>query len=128
MGFKKVFPVKQAHSHQFTDTLVDDEGVAITLANISTMTLTLWNGDETPGAAAIINLRTAQDVKNANNATMHATSGLFTWDMQPLDNPLRDATAEEELHPFYLAVTHTQAGGFFYATYAARVQRRGLPT
>jgi hypothetical protein len=72
----------------YTATLKDADGTVIPLANISSMTLTLYdvNSDD------IINSREDQDVLNDNDVTIHATSGLLTWEMQADDNPIISTT------------------------------------
>lgn len=35
---------------------------------------------------------------NANNVTVHATSGLVTWSMQAADNVVNDQTLNKESH------------------------------
>ena len=73
--------VTEGNSVIYTATLKDAAGVVLTLASIDTITLTLY--DVT--TAGIINSRTAQDVKNTNQVTIHATSGLLTWAALPAD-------------------------------------------
>lgn len=67
-------------------TLVDvtNDNAPITLASIDTITLTFY--DQRTGG--IINTRNAQNIKNANNVTIHATSGLLTWTLQVADTTL----------------------------------------
>jgi len=65
-------------------TLQDEDGTAIPLADIDSMTLTLK--DVRTGQA--INSRSAQDVLNTNGVTIHATSGLLTWQMEEEDTPI----------------------------------------
>jgi len=62
----------------YTATLEDSDETAIPLANISAITLTLYNVADD----SIINSREDQDVKNTNQVTIHSTSGLLTWAMQ----------------------------------------------
>jgi hypothetical protein len=57
------------------------DGTAVPLADISTAVLTVEDS-----TGAVINGRAAQNVKNANNVTIHATSGLVTWAMQVADS------------------------------------------
>ena len=66
-------------------------------ADLSSLTLTLYNEAD----ASIINGRSELNVKDANNVTVHATSGLLTWTMQPDDNVIVDTTlghGKTELH------------------------------
>ena len=78
------FSVKERTGAVYTATLKDSDDVAIPLANLTTIVLTLYNVDDD----SIINSRDVQDVKNANNVTIHATSGLLTWAMQADDNAI----------------------------------------
>jgi len=89
-----VYSVTERTSAQYTATLKDSAGVALALTSIVTAVLTLKDVE----AASVINSRTAQDVKNANNVTIHATSGLLTWNIQPADNVIVTTGTEIELH------------------------------
>lgn len=88
------FTVNEHASCRYTATLEDALGVAIPLATIVTAVLTLTD----VSTGAVINSRSDQDIKNANNVTIHATSGLLTWSLQPADNAIATAGAEYELH------------------------------
>lgn len=82
-------------------TLKDNAGTVVPLADIDTATLTLVDWDtHVPGESpnAVINDRDAQDVKNANQVTIHATSGLVTWAMEPDDNIIVTARRQIERH------------------------------
>lgn len=74
-------PTPEASNAQYTAYLKDETGVAVELADISALTLTLRD----KLTRTIINSRTAQNVLNTNNVTVHATSGLVTWSIQALD-------------------------------------------
>lgn len=76
--------VNESATALLTFTLVDDSTPAlpIPVAALTTLTLTLYN----PSSGTAINSRSAQNVLNANNVTVHATSGLVTWQMQVADN------------------------------------------
>ena len=68
--------INEGTSFKYVTTLLDDDEVtALALASIDSITLTLY--DVVSGS--IINSRTAQDVLNTNQVTIHATSGLLTW-------------------------------------------------
>jgi len=90
----------------YTTTLEDETGAPIPLALISTLELWLYNVK----TAAIINSRgvmggAGQDVKNNNNVTIHATSGLLTWQLQTLDNVIvQDFRTTEEHRAVFRAV------------------------
>ena len=62
-----------------TTYIVDELGVSIPLASITTLTLTLY--DEATNS--IINSRNAQNVLNANGVTV--TNGKVDWAVSPLD-------------------------------------------
>ena len=81
---------------QYTATLKDEAGVVIPSADLTTLTLTLY--DEATGA--IINSRDNQNVLNATGVSIDA-SGLLTWTMDPDDNAIVDtslAPGRTELH------------------------------
>ena len=82
------YEVQEDSSATWTGYIRDAAGVAIASADIVALTITLY--DKLTGAA--INSRTAQDILNANNVTVHATSGLITWEIQPLDNVIVGTT------------------------------------
>ncbi len=88
------FYVNEGKSHQYTATLQDAAEVAIPSADLTTLTLTLYDVD----TGDIINSRNAQDVLNTNNVTVHATSGLLTWILQPLDNVIVTSASHVEGH------------------------------
>lgn len=90
-------------SAQYTATLQDALGVAIPLAVIVSAVLTL----EDVATSTIINSRNAQNVLNANNVTIHATSGLLTWSIQPEDNPIVTSSEEYELHRAVFSVVYS---------------------
>ncbi len=76
--------LKEKTGAVYTATLKDADETVIALANLTTITLTFYD----VATGDTINSRTDQDVKNANNVTIHATSGLLTWAMQANDNPI----------------------------------------
>lgn len=92
----KVFSVKEGTTTKYTAYLKDYDGTVIPLASLETLTLTLYSISAT--TRDIINSRSAQDVLNANNVTVHATSGLLTWEMQPADNVIKDSNLTIERH------------------------------
>jgi hypothetical protein len=85
MATREEYEINEDSYAPYTTTLTSDGSTPITLAAISTIEMTLVNVADTTLATSIINSRQKQNVKNANNCTMHATSGLFTWDIQPDD-------------------------------------------
>jgi hypothetical protein len=81
----RIYP-QEAAPFTYNFTLVAPDDTPIPAAQLSTLTLTLYTVDD----GSIINSRDGQDVKDANNGTLHATSGLFTWQAQSADNPIVD--------------------------------------
>ena len=77
---------------KFTGTLKDADGVVIPLSAISAMTLTLT--DAATGTA----IRSSQNVLNANNVTVHSTSGAVAWSIQASDTALVTSDADSEEH------------------------------
>jgi len=97
----------------YTATLVDESDQPITLASITTITLTLYDRQ----TGAIINTRTAQDIKNANQVTIHATSGLLTWSMVSADTAIQNAdlpaeSLEEHVALFQWVLTSGKVGKY----------------
>ena len=95
MGHKNIFTeiIPEKSSAKYTATLKDENGVVIPFATLDTLILTLY--DLTTGN--IINSRNAVNALNANNVTLHATSGLLIYLMQPDDNKII-GTGLEEVH------------------------------
>ncbi len=71
-------------SGEFTVIVSDQDGVVVPTANMDAITINLYNAVD----GAIINSRSAQSVYDTNNGTFHATTGLFTWDIQSTDMPI----------------------------------------
>ena len=97
--------VNEGSAAKYTATLKDPAGSAVTLSNLTTLEMVLYN----QRTGAVINGRgsvsgssyTFQDVKNLANVTFHSSSGLLTWNMQPGDNAIVDTTlapGESETH------------------------------
>jgi hypothetical protein len=87
----------EASSLEITATIQDEDDAAVALAAINSIEMTLV---ETAGGT-IVNSRQKQNVLNANNCTMAATSGLFTWSVQAADTAIvNSATAigDREVH------------------------------
>lgn len=74
-------PWEEGTTPTYTTTLLDEAGAAVTLSAITGARLTF--ADLNTGAT--INGRSNQDIKNANNVTIHATSGLLTWKLLEAD-------------------------------------------
>ena len=83
------FEVLEDSAFTLTAQLKDTDGSDLALADIDTITLTLFltRGGTTLPANTIINSRDAEDIKNANEVTIGAT-GILTWDVQPEDTAI----------------------------------------
>lgn len=97
--------VNEGSAAKYTATLKDPAGSAVTLSNLTTLEMVLYN----QRTGAVINGRgsvsgssyTFQNVKNLANVTFHSSSGLLTWNMQTGDNVIVDTTlapGESETH------------------------------
>lgn len=92
--------INEGTSGELELTFATPAGVVITLAQMVTATLSLWD-DET---GATINSRANQNVKNANHVTITA-AGVWTWAIQPADTPILDTSLSLETHVACARVT-----------------------
>lgn len=83
--------VNESSSLVYTATLKDEDDDPILAADISALTLTLIETD----SGDVVNSRDGQNVLNTNNCTIHATSGLFTWNIQVEDTEILGAGVDE---------------------------------
>ncbi len=94
--------VNEKSSRTITFILKDNTGTPVPLSDLDSLTLTLYDlQNYTSGISpirGIINARDGQNVLNANDVTVHATSGLVTWAMQPDDNTIETARRQIERH------------------------------
>lgn len=109
--FNDIF--NEGSTGRYTTVLQDDAGTVIPLADIVSLTLTLTQIDK-PSVGAeivgeIVNNREDQDVLNANNVTVHTTSGLLTFFIQSLDTVLVDSTKLYETHRATFQCTYNTA-------------------
>lgn len=74
----------------YTATMKDHDGTALALTQVSSITLTVKDKD----TGQVI--RNAVDAKNANNVTIHATSGLITWQTVSADTTFVSADTEKQ--------------------------------
>jgi hypothetical protein len=96
---------------RFTATLVDETGAAIPSSGVSAITLTVYNRDS--ATKEILNSVTAVNILNAGRGTLHATSGLLTVTLDPLDNAIVDNTSDLEWHRALIEGTYAAgAKGF----------------
>tara|TARA_R110000824_G_scaffold14800_1_gene62673 strand:+ start:242 stop:634 length:393 start_codon:yes stop_codon:yes gene_type:complete len=73
--------VDEGTSAQYNATITDESETAIPLADLTAITLTLYDYK----TGTIINSRTDQDVKNANDVSI-TSAGVLTWNLKPADN------------------------------------------
>ena len=98
--------IHEGATGRFTAYLLDEDGVAVASANVSAITMTLRHRFSN----TTVNSRSAQSVFNTNNCTLHATSGLFTWNVQTADAAIVDTTRDIDEHEMILTATYTATG------------------
>jgi hypothetical protein len=76
--------VRERSTGTYTATLQDEAEVVIPSASLTTLTLSVYD----VRTGTVLNNRNNQNVLNANNVTVHATSGLLTWSVQSADNAM----------------------------------------
>lgn len=117
-----VFDVDERCTALYQATLEDENGNPIPLVSISALTMTLIE----VSAGGIVNSRSNQDVLNANNCTLHATSGLFSWQLQPddnsIDNQITPRINQSEEH----LATFTVSWGSQQLNWEVRIRVRNL--
>jgi uncharacterized phiE125 gp8 family phage protein len=84
--------INEQTSFQISQTFKAADNTNVQLADLTSLTLTLY--DAKTGTA----IRTAQNVKNANGGSFHATSGVFVMTFTPTDTTLITPTEAEEHH------------------------------
>ncbi len=97
------FYCKERTSAVYDATVEDDAGVAIPVANLTSVVLTLYD----VATGEIINSRDDQNVLNANNVTIDSL-GALQWIMQVADNIIQSADSVIEHH---IALFEFVAGG-----------------
>jgi len=88
--------IREGATVVYQATLQDEDGDAIALGDITTLTLTYYNQAD----ASIINSRSEQDVLNANNVAV-SDAGVLTWSLQPDDTVIVNTTltrGQKETH------------------------------
>lgn len=98
----QIFNVDERCSKTVTFTLLDQDGAPVPLNDLASARLTLFDVDsyeptDSP-IVGILNNRDEQNILNANNVTIHATTGLVTWAMQPADNEIINPRKQVESH------------------------------
>ncbi len=101
----------ESKTGEMTATITKRDGVTpVPLANLDTLTLTLFL-EET---GAIINSRLASDILGTGGGTVHATTGVLTLVLAPLDMVTVDTDETFEMHVALIEWTYDgtgQAGG-----------------
>ena len=85
-----VAEVNEETTFSYTTILEDEDGNPIAASAIDSITCTIRES----ASGDIVNTRDAQDVKNTNNGTIHATSGLFTFAFQQGDTGIINTDVE----------------------------------
>lgn len=104
--------VPEQSTHRMTMTLLDELGVAVPLAAISTATLTLYARDEP--AQPIVNGVDDANIKNTGRGTIHATSGLLTLVLDPADNTIMNVANDLEWHRALIEVGYSSTKALKY--------------
>lgn len=76
--------INERSTFVYTAILKDEDGNPVELAAIDSLTLTIIEEE----SGDVVNSRNAQDVLNNNNVTLHASTGLLTWNVQVLDTAI----------------------------------------
>lgn len=118
-----VFAGTERTTSRYTATIEDADGNALPLASIGTVTLTLTDVD----TETVINNRDDQDVKNANNVTIHVTSGLLTWEVQSADMPIVTNGRKTEMHRAVFDVAYSASKRLVHEFYILVNAVEGVP-
>ncbi len=110
-GRQMVIPEKSS-GPRITTTLIDENGTVIPLAQIQTATLTIYARDE--ATQPIINSVDHLDIKNANQGTIHATSGLLTLLLRALDNAIANTANDLEWHRLLIEIGYNGSQSLKY--------------
>ena len=86
-------------SAKYTATIYDETETAILLADLTTITLTLYDY----ATGVIINSRNAQDVKNTNDVTITA-AGILAWTIKPADNAIITTALHKSAYERHIAL------------------------
>tara|TARA_R110002020_G_scaffold125704_2_gene283046 strand:- start:921 stop:1313 length:393 start_codon:yes stop_codon:yes gene_type:complete len=91
--------VDEGTSAQYNATITDESETAIPLADLTAITLTLY--DYSTGTA--INSRTDQDVKNTNDVVI-SSAGVLTWNLKPADNIIVTTALHKNAYERHIAL------------------------
>jgi hypothetical protein len=87
--------INERSSAQYTSTLLDETGDPVAAVSLEHIYLSLRD----VATGEYINGREDVDVLGGGSGvTVHATSGLLTWDLEPDDNAIVTPTRNDEMH------------------------------
>jgi hypothetical protein len=110
MATRDEFDINEDSHGKLTFLLEDEDGDPVLSADIDSIVMTLIEANGSGETA--INSRDNQDVFDAHDCTMHATSGLFTWNIQIEDTDITNQyTAIGQKEPHLATFTFTWDGG-----------------
>ena len=107
------FSTRELTTAIYTATLQNGAGVPIVKANIVSAQLTLKDVD----TGEVINSRLNQNIIDDNNVTIHDTSGLLTWTIQPEDNVLINPARQSETHRAVFDIVYSSTQRLRYELY-----------
>ena len=85
--------IPEESSQRINFTVVDEDGVGIPAASLTSLTVTLYNKRD----EAVINSRTDLDILNVNGGIV-GVDGVGSWLMTPDDNPILVTNSKWEHH------------------------------
>ena len=123
MPFRDIFPdrIPERATARFTWDMKDEAGVAILEANLTTLTLTIYNLSD----LAIINAVNATNIKNTGRGAIDGT-GKLTLTLDPLDNQIVGVPAPLEETPLLLIQATYGTGGLKALRHEAEITIRNL--
>jgi hypothetical protein len=102
---RQVIVPEKSSGPLITLTLLDEVGAPVPLAAIGTATLTIYARDE--ATLPIVNAVDHVNIKNANQGTIHATTGLLTLLLAAADNTILNATNDLEWHRLLIEISYS---------------------
>lgn len=97
--------VLEGSTPTISGTLTNKAGIAIPLADLLTLKLTLYSMSDS--SFPIINGRDAQDVKNTNRVIVDANGGL-AWNLDSVDSSILNTALGQETHRAIFAWTYNE--------------------
>lgn len=103
----------------YTATLKDENDLAISSADVSSLTLSLYSLDDP--TRAVINSRSAQSILNINGGTL-TVLGALTIVLSSLDNVMVDQTRDFERHQAEIRWVYNAGGRTGSTTFVVMVR------